>query len=136
VKRTVPDPQLIIPLPATAHAVELEVMFPTGLATVVDAFEYRTDRAADLAWVTVSSCTAPFPLCIGNYRVKAVAVDDDGIDNLALVFQLSGSTPVNLEANPAQVRVYTLIARDRFGNPIPSFPEFPAQIDRTTFYVQ
>jgi len=134
VKRTKPDPQLIIPFPVTAHAVELNIVFPVNKGQIVDVYENRSDRSTDLALTSLHSCSGPG--CLGSYTVKAVAAHASGIDSLALVFQLSGSTPVNLGPPGGDVIVFTIVARDQFGNPIEDFPEFPGQIDRTTFFIQ
>jgi hypothetical protein len=130
-RETVPDPQIIIPFPANAHAVQLTVVVPKTappnpqpIAQIVDAFEHRTDRSAHLAWTSLAE---EFP---GSYAVSAVATLDSGIDALALVFQLTGATTLD----PGDVLILTLTARDRFGEPIDGFDEL--DVIPTVPYVQ
>jgi len=119
-ERTIPDPQLIIPLPETeetAYAVELLVAFPTSLAEITDAGEFRTDRTTDLAWGTIATCATN---CWGgSHTIKVVAIHDSGIQHVSIAFRLTGTTALN----PATIQVRTLLARDVLGAEIPGFPE-------------
>jgi hypothetical protein len=124
-RKTVPDPHLILTFPEQAHAVELFVWFDEPEhADIIDAFEFRTDRSTDLAWTTIAQA--------GNtYRVKAVATHDSGIDALAIVFKLTGTSAVSAD----ELNVLTVKARDEFGDEIEGFDE-ASGVPTTGFYIQ
>lgn len=105
----IPDPQLMVST-GGAHALELEVDFPTAIMDARDAFEQATIGYGVTHPATVFFSTDE---ASGVVRIRAVSASDRPIAPIAIAFTLAGSTRLD----PAQVDVDVTLATDENGDP-------------------
>jgi hypothetical protein len=101
----VPNPQLLLGGSTVAHAVELEVSYPTAIMDVSDVFE-RTGPSRGtghpaLVWFHDDAAA-------GRVSITAVSASDAALSPLAVAFKLTGTTRLN----PTAVTVTVGLATD------------------------
>jgi hypothetical protein len=104
----VPDPQIVV-ASGGAHALELEVSYPTAILDVKDVVERRSmGRGLShpaMVWFAADEAA-------GVVRISAVSASGESLDPLAVVFKLAGSTRLDESA----VGVTVQLAADWDGN--------------------